>query len=349
MPHRRSSLLGSVSSTSLRPLRYLTKIGGHLNQFGKESRLDVPEEPIDNRLTPYVSLVPRISLFLEKNRLQFLPGALYSIRNLSVLSVRDNQLVSLLPSISHLEYLVELNLSNNCLLWLPYELKKLAITPNQLKTAGNPLVLANIDHPGCQPLDYEIKVENIRANFQDGMWLRRITAVTPLDKFGSARGATGRTSMFHASIRSNPPMVDHEWLKAYVPCEEPLPVLEHRTKVPSLMETVLRAASKQPSLYTLVADLPEDLPPTLGMLLRHTLRVKEAEGQKCSVCAKMYFVPRTEWIEWWSLGRDVENKAWIPFIRFGCSTSCFVDREAREASMGWMQGHFFIRRTSKLD
>lgn len=340
-------MLGSVSSTSLRTLRYLTKNVGHLNQFGKGSGLHIPENPRDNRLAPYVSFIPRIKLYLEKNRLQFLPGVLYSTGNLSVLSVRDNQLISLLPSISHLRNLVELNLSNNCLQWLPYELKKLAINPNQLKIAGNPLLLANVDHPGGQPPNHAIKVENIKANFQDGMWLRRITAVTPLDKFGSARGATGRTSMFHASIRSSPPMVDPEWLKAYVPCEEPLPILEHATQVPSLIETVLRTASRHPVIYTLVADLPEDLPPMLGMFLRHALRLKEAERQKCSVCAKVYCVPCTEWIEWWSFGIDADNKAWIPFIRFGCSPSCFVDREAREASMGWMQGGRFIRRTSR--
>lgn len=214
--------------------------------------------------------------------------------------------------------------------------------PDQLKTAGNPLVSANIDHPRCRLLDHEIKVDVTRAIFHHRMFLRRTTAVTPLDGSGSARGATGRMSMFHASIRSSRPVVDPEWLKAYVPSEEPLPDLEQSTKVPSLMETVLRAASKQPSLYMFVANMPEDLPSTLAMLLRHTLRVKEAEGQMCSVCQRMYIVPRTEWIEWWSFGTDDDNQYWIPFIRYGCSSSCFVNHEARKARMGWVEEEWII-------
>lgn len=340
-------MLGSVSSSTLKPIRYLTKINGHLHQMVKRDRQDIPGEPEepeepeepgesgesgDPPLPPYGSLVPRIDLFLETNRLQFLPGAVYSMRNLSVLNLRDNKLISLLPSITHLSYLVELDLSFNCLQWLPYEIRQFTFDPDSIKIAGNPFVIADIDHPKCQPLDDQIKAEDIRPIFHNGMWLRRSTAVTLLDEYGSAHHVTRMPSMFHTSIRPSPMMMDVKWLEAYVPCVAPLPDIEHSNNVPSLMETVLRAASKKAISYILVS---EDLPHTLSMLLRHTLRVKEAEGQRCSVCGKSYIIPRTEWIEWWSLARKCPNKSWVPFVRFGCSASCFVVRKARDSSIGW--------------
>lgn len=42
------------------------------------------------------------------------------------------------------------------------------------------------------------------------------------------------------------------------------------------------------------------------------------QGQKCSVCRKIYVVPRTEWLEWWS----VEGEGGLPFLRRGCSWGC---------------------------
>ena len=323
MPRDRSSLLGSVSSTSLKPLGQMTKVDG----------FNVPRASRDFNSPHYMSMVPKLHLFLEKNRLQFLPGAVYNIRALTVISLRDNQLMALLPSIVRLSNVVELNLSNNCLRWLPWEVKAFMFDLRQLNVSGNPLVEPDLHHGSSIP--YKITKEDKAFQMQDknDVVFVAYTAVTLLNADGSARRGPAKPtpSMFHTSIRSSPTTVDVQRMKAYIPSGTPLPEVEHRSKVPSLMETVLRAASRQPSLYTMVANLPEDFPPTLSMLLRHTLRVKEAGGQECSVCCGPYIIPRTEWIEWWRFGRYQIGPT-TPLLRFGCSWDCWARRENSDSA-----------------
>ena len=351
----RKSLLGSISSTSLKPLRTLVKSHGSHKALSAYA-LGLPG---------YSCMIPRLQLFLGKNRLQFLPGTTYSLENLTVLSLRDNQLVGLLPSISRLTKLEELNLSVNSLRWLPWEVKKLAEKNlRQLQGSGNPWVEPNIEHYDEKPLDPDYFFEVPR---EDGQWFCFSSPVTLLDIDGSPRRGPVRVnpSMFQISGRSSTDNQEFPChLDAWIPNAAPIPHVDQPSAVPSLMETVLRSCSRQSFLHTLVSNLPEDLPPSLSFLLRHALRVREAGGQECSVCGKQYIVPRTEWIEWWDLNpgeaitNDVigyarmtaqyvincaknstplgpvlksswrEELAFTPLLRFGCSWSCVVKHEA---------------------
>lgn len=318
-PCGRKSLLGSVSSTSLKPLRQLTKVNGSNMPVSS----GVSTLSANSVLSQYTSLVPKIHLFLEKNRLQFLPGAVYNIRNSTVLSVRDNQLISLLPSITHLTKLVELNLSNNRLRWLPWEIKAFLPDLAQVNVSGNPLVNPDLSRDMTIPLETTMRDMAVQVLRINGNPFVCSTAMTLLAADGSAHSGPAKPtpSLFHTSIRPSRTPVDIQSPRAYVPSTVPLPAVAHRSRVPSLIESVLRAASLQPSLSSLVASLPADFPPTLSMLLRHTLRIKEAGGQLCSVCHDRYIVPRTEWIEWWVLGRSATAPI-TPLLRFGCSWGC---------------------------
>lgn len=83
------------------------------------------------------SRVP-LNLYLSQNRLSAgsLPPALFSLDNLTVLTLRGNRLAELPPGIGRLHALVELNVASNGLEWLPAELgnlprlRVLALHPN---------------------------------------------------------------------------------------------------------------------------------------------------------------------------------------------------------------------------
>ena len=74
------------------------------------------------------------------------------------------------------------------------------------------------------------------------------------------------------------------------------PPAEERTRVPSLLELVLRKCYNSPQLSQLPLLLPEDVGVAyLIRLLKQTFWITKAGGRQCSVCGREYIVPRTEW------------------------------------------------------
>ncbi|KAF4310182.1 leucine rich repeat domain protein [Botryosphaeria dothidea] len=96
-----------------------------------------PEVPSEEA---YESFTPSLQLYLPRNQLRTLPGAIWNLENLGVLSLRINKLTEISPAISNLKNLKELNLAGNRLRWLPWELlqlvppkgnlTRLSVTPN---------------------------------------------------------------------------------------------------------------------------------------------------------------------------------------------------------------------------
>ncbi|MCO5596233.1 hypothetical protein L7F22_050293 [Adiantum nelumboides] len=70
----------------------------------------------------------KLELYLAKNNLRTISSALFSVTNLTVLSVRGNKLKELPPAIGDLINLTELNVSSNELRYLPSEIQKLRLT-----------------------------------------------------------------------------------------------------------------------------------------------------------------------------------------------------------------------------
>lgn len=91
--------------------------------------------PVDDA---YEDLRPQLQLYLSWNSLQSLPPELWGLEHLTVLSLRNNELTEISPSIARLRNLVELNLAGNKFQLLPWELlsfskkdlKRLAVHPN---------------------------------------------------------------------------------------------------------------------------------------------------------------------------------------------------------------------------
>ena len=120
--------------------------------------------PIDmndkQKITPdhYAPLTPEIKLFLAKNELVSLPPELWTLANITVLSLRNNELTELPPSISRLRNLQELNIAGNQLRWLPWEMLDLMLPSNRK------LVHLNLSpNPFIKPLDGPLPSMTVRS------------------------------------------------------------------------------------------------------------------------------------------------------------------------------------------
>ncbi|KAI9651955.1 MAG: hypothetical protein M1831_007458 [Alyxoria varia] len=89
-------------------------------------------------------LIPELKIFLSANRLQQVPREIFELGNLTVLSLRNNDLVEISPAIRNCTGLRELNVASNQLRWLPYEMLSLLWNPQtrmiSLRSRPNPFV-----------------------------------------------------------------------------------------------------------------------------------------------------------------------------------------------------------------
>lgn len=273
----------------------------------------------------YKPLEPSITLLLSNNSLTNLPGELYKLRNVKHLSVRQNCLTEIMPSIANLENTEELNVGGNLLPWLPWEI--LQLTQNNLKVAclhPNPFIEPVPGNPSS------INPAKQRSRWATGP-PRTIatTGIAYLDITGTP-------------VRGSPPAPSS--LADYCPSTvatdgEPFgkPWNQPGNHIPSLLEVALRGCSESSMLEQLPLYLTEDSPQSLSHMLQHAWKVKSAGGKLCSVCGKSYIIPRTEWIEWRSsLSQYCRDP--VPLIRKGCSWACTVKFDGVPASWrncGW--------------
>jgi len=314
LTHRCRGLdLQQIRTPTLRPLRYHTK---QLSILEKGSR--------------YQALIPSLRLYLSNNLLDDVPGEVYHLKNLEVLSLRSNNLTEILPSISALEDLHEVNFGSNQLKWLPWEFLHILQFQNWTKRTLHP-------NPFIRPIPsiWGMKIHRNRGRHSRGHIVS--THIAFLDISG-------------ASQRDYPPAptsVAEHWAEP-VDNEEVLrPPREERIRTPSLMELAIRACYKAPQLSQLPFLLPSNCPTHLRQLLESTWKLKEAGGRKCSVCSREYVIPRTEWIEWWYCIAEDEvpdiskSEVWhqgltpLPFLRRGCSWQCFIEKPPDAPIRGW--------------
>ena len=324
-----------IRTPTLRPLRYHTKI--------------VPKQ--GSETGHYQSLTPALRLYLSNNLLEEVPGEVYHLKNLQVLSLRSNSLTEILPSIGELSNLKELNLGSNQFNWLPWELLgllhanlgKCMVYPNPLirplPSVWNPAPSRKSKPHGPQQHEPQ-QVASTRIAFLD---------------------------INGASIRYWPPApssLPEHWPEPQAEDEFLGPPPEERTKTPSLLELALRACKESPQLSQFPFLIPNDYPQHLTQLLQRTWKLKEAGGKTCSVCGKEYIIPRTEWVEWWycipeqgwmsgspslmidspwtrprmtqnSMNRSQAMKRTpVPLLRRGCSWACW-EENASPLIRGW--------------
>ncbi|GME65068.1 leucine rich repeat domain protein [Neofusicoccum parvum] len=140
--------LRSISDDLLLPLSHLIrhpKIGS-----------EVPSEEA------YEAFTPSLQLYLSSNSLRSLPGAIWNLENLGVLSLRINKLTEISPGIANLKNLKELNLAGNRLRWLPWELLQL-VPPKgnltRLSVTPNPFIKGLSAYRTTQLCDDPVKMQ----------------------------------------------------------------------------------------------------------------------------------------------------------------------------------------------
>lgn len=277
-------------------------------------------------VTKDVAFVPRepdLKVFLSLNRLSRLPGSIFDLTHLVVLSLRGNQLTELPPAICKLRNLKQLNLSHNNFSHLPAEFLDL------LQLGGKLSELTLLANPFIQPQGCIESLESILKPIPDGYdetfscpgptfvyryerpvkmcevprYLTRWLGRSPV-QFSDSRGQV--LSDFHFPLDSEISVLPVEAssnkisLAATYSPPASTSYRKQETKpsaVPSLLEMALRSCYRSSQLPDLESYIPE-APEHLRKLLRRASSQKGMGGLICSNCRKTLIVPPMQWIEW---------------------------------------------------
>lgn len=293
---------------------------------------------------------PELEIYLAMNRLRTLPGALFDLTHLSILSLRGNKLTELPPAICKLRNLRELNVSQNRLRYLPAELLDLMEPDSKLRTLvlhpnsfyepeepfsrdldtpeahphhsqgdGHPTPHFTSTHRGRSPLQICDSRGEVLSDFR----MPSVESARRIAVDGSTPNDPPTSSQSAAATRRDPP---------------------RPSVVPTLVEAALLSCSSSSQLGDLEFYMPDGLP-WLRQLLRRATRQKEAGGLGCSRCRRPLVVPRLEWLEWRDLGTFelaegtgqgrrltvrplsmAEHERAVPFLHRGCSWECGPER-----------------------
>ncbi|KAL9114901.1 MAG: hypothetical protein Q9227_001144 [Pyrenula ochraceoflavens] len=283
-----------------------------------------PEPPIHE--SSYAPLIPKIKLILANNKLSTLPVELYDVENLSALSVRGNELKRISPLVGNLANLEELNLSQNRLTYLPYELLTLAQKGllQRLSVFPNPFL----------PIPADAQRWDLSKDKASGFTVKLAESIPT---FYQSNG-----SVYY-------PRENEEAYRNILVNKSRSNLLQAPMGVPSLFELSLRTYAR---LYG-----PSNLPGAFEETnMRHKAEVAEpyVRGRRlCSVCGRERVLMQVEWIEWHQLstrkmnvptqseGEEVENQPQLlnstgsrsvsgttmddlPFFRAACSIECYT-------------------------
>ncbi|KAH7381881.1 hypothetical protein BKA64DRAFT_749346 [Cadophora sp. MPI-SDFR-AT-0126] len=329
--------LTSLSSATIRPLLAFTRVPTSSEAF--------------------FPLQPKLKLFLSSNSLSTLPAELFNLERLTVLSLRDNEIHELPPSIGKLKRLRELNLSQNGLRYLPYEILDLLTNDCDLSSLH---LHPNMFHEAQFPDSGQMETEEVP--YKIGLGNR-----TPKHPFKDAAEAftvnrlgrdwhprwkvkfQARTDIRYMDITGK--LVKGPTLSHSIPVADlddtPRPPSSHGeiSRSPSLMEVALNACSRSSQLPFLTELLPKDSPEYLHTMLANAAIKKEFGGSKCTICKRNFVLPRTEWIEWWEIAKNLDQavpsaasplrqrendrdilESMVPLIRRGCSWRCVPEK-----------------------
>ncbi|KAK0387674.1 hypothetical protein NLU13_3919 [Sarocladium strictum] len=283
-----SAGLTELSNETVAPLSHLQRI------------------PIVGRDVAFEQHLTQIRLNLASNALTKLPGTLFDISTLTMLTLRGNNLEELPACIGKLRNLQSLNVSQNRLKYLPMELLNLfknstrssqwVLHPNPFleppdqslfKLANNLLVKGTSEDPHREPehgqTPLNLATQCLGWSSPQALDLGRYLTQDRSSKDGL--GAVARWYDKEGNIQQNQD----------VPFAS-----DGLLPVPSLLELALRSCYSTDHLLEMQAML-QDGPPQLQALLERAHELKQAGGVQCSRCKRTMVVPASEWVEWRAL------------------------------------------------
>ncbi|KAK2591930.1 hypothetical protein QQS21_010372 [Conoideocrella luteorostrata] len=271
---------------------------------------------------------PELKIILAMNRLRLVPGALFDLEHLTILSVRGNKLTEIPPAIAKLSNLRELNVSQNRLRSLPAELlelfqkdlRNLTLHPNPFFETATPIEFPSID---------DALSEHIV-----GRLVARCVGRSPLQISDSA-GRVLSTFKFPTYDQSNKVSVTPLPSKEADDSESIGPEPLRPSRVPSLVEVALRSCYSTTELPELPHYIPDGLS-HLRELLERAVQQKDTGGISCTHCHRLIIIPALEWVEWHAINTcesargtvylrplsSLDNERVVPFLRRGCSWNC---------------------------
>ncbi|CAK7269466.1 hypothetical protein SEPCBS119000_003582 [Sporothrix epigloea] len=311
---------------------------------------------------------PKLKIFLSNNSLTRLPGALFQLEHLTVLSVRGNGLTELPPAIGQLRNLKSLNVSFNKLRWLPAELLPLISSFGRAGYLTE--LLATPNHYLCPDLDSSVEDREYYKNYKkkarhvgDAPTRVARSVVQYMNSWGKTcsqftlepEHQTGLklTATEKSSVQSRPPQAAADTSNS------------RRSRLPTLVTLALEACYRAPQLGQLPNLLPPEAPLRVRNQLEKALLLRESGGSACAVCSqskpspRSMIAPMTAWLEWWEFGKPDINKSsslstptsenpaqgirlsrrkdeiiMLPFISRGCSWGCLpLVEEAKEETV----------------
>lgn len=310
----RSRGLTGLSNATIRPLTTFT-------------RVPVVTEGV------FTKLEPKLKLFLHGNELITLPGELFNLDSLTVLSLRANQLDEVPPGIGNLKGLKELSLSQNGLRYLPYEilnllsdnarLQSLQLHPNhfhepefpnpepKLDSVSDEQYKIGLSRPpterrGAISVDSISDFRSLKFNVSWEVSYQARTEVRFLDHFGALLQGPQFPGAPSDGSKHQKIAIAHENNTPKPPKSTSCGV----SRVHSLYETALAACARSSQLPHLSKYLTDGCPSHMEEALALAEAKKESGGSKCTVCGRDFIVPRTEWIEWWQISK-VPNRSTI--------------------------------------
>ncbi|KAJ5693070.1 hypothetical protein N7462_002493 [Penicillium macrosclerotiorum] len=288
----------------LRPLQHLTKLPS------------IQEPPISENV--YSSLQPFLRLYLSNNSLTTLHASeLFELKDLKVLSVRNNKLTRIPEAIRNLTALQVLNVSVNRLDELPWELIEL-IQKGELKHfTACPNPFASIDESEIAEWHCRPGAAEDEYSTQSSPRFREYDGTPPDEAWAAIHVASGPVTRLDMEGRR----IEHN-----------SPSSAHASRAPSLREVALRGICRLPGLEYLTDEELLEFPAMVIPLLSMAREVRLDGARYCSVCHHEFIVPRAEWTEWWDctphengmkMPRPSGDKLRpLPFKRVGCSWAC---------------------------
>ncbi|KAJ4206746.1 hypothetical protein NW767_003034 [Fusarium falciforme] len=289
---------------------------------------------------------PELKIYMAMNRLTRVPGAIFDLTHLTILSLRHNKLTELPSAIAKLHNLKELNVSQNRLRHLPVELLDLFSSDNDLRTLvvhpnpfwqpGDQLEQVSEDQPDNLLFSYTPESESSPLPHL----VSRVLGRSPLQLSNTTGRVVSEFKFPTDHTKHILPVDDFESDSSTSSPVSATPSSQPQaSRVPSLLETALRACYQSAQLPEMPYYIPDGLT-HLRKLLERAQRQKDAGGLTCSRCRKFMVIPTIEWVEWREIrtckevGPEApsvvrmtplsmaEGERTVPFVYRGCSWRC---------------------------
>ncbi len=302
--------------------------------------------PMGSQGLSYHPLRPRLKLFLSSNMLKRVPGEIFNLDNVTVLSLRSNLLIELPSAIGKLRRLVELNIANNNLNFLPYDILRIFSEPSKLHSLTwhpNPFYEPDIPeanpYKGGEPYPPDLRDGVLSRSGRPGAVSSGLPEICPKwdakyrfrseVRFMNIDGTLAKgpsfprdEALFSAPVRHRSSICvpyglgRTNMIKIAPPGDVPEPPKassllrgDRASKAPSLLEVALQAWSQSSGLPDLQDWLGEEPPERLARIMEDAkvLKEMEADSRKCTICHRRFVIPRTEWLEWWQISKAQKN------------------------------------------